>query len=193
MIIQLTIDGVRPMLMHNIRMANPLNEYAIAFSRFSSKRKKTEEDLAQMIQIELRGGVYETDEGLLGLPTVNVRRCVYDAATAFRMGTNVKRALIAETVIEPVLVDGGKVRVEDFLRDDDHVDLQMVRIGVNKVLRARPKVPVPWSTTHRFELLTDVIDPHDLDKVLERAGRLVGLGDYRPTWGTFTTTMECLG
>jgi hypothetical protein len=146
-----------------------------------------------MIQIELRGGVYETDEGLLGLPTVNVRRCVYDAATAFRMGTNVKRALIAETVIEPVLVDGGKVRVEDFLRDDDHVDLQMVRIGVNKVLRARPKVPVPWSTTHRFELLTDVIDPHDLDKVLERAGRLVGLGDYRPTWGTFTTTMECLG
>ena len=54
-------------------------------------------------------------------------------------------------------------------------------------MRARCLIPEGWTTTHRLQLLEDIIDPRDLTKVFDRAGRVVGVGDWRPIYGTFTT------
>lgn len=186
----LNLTGTRPMLQHNGRLANPLDPYTQALKALTSKRKKTDEDLLAILHAEARGAVYETTDDLLGLPTANLWRSIYDAATAFRRGADVKRALLYEDVTEPLLVDGDAIPVDVFLKDPIHIDYRPVAINRAKTMRARPRVPLIWTSSHAFELLDDVIDARDLGPILERAGRLVGLGDYRPMYGTYTVEVE---
>lgn len=186
----LHLSGLRPMLQHNGRLANPIDPHARAVAALTAKRKKTDEDLIAIMQTEARGGVYETTDGLLGFPTQGVWRCIYDAAKAYKRGEDIKRALGAEDITEPLLVDGATVSVDEFLAKPDNIDYRPVKIMNRKTMRARPVVR-GWATTHHFELLEDVIDPRDLAPIIERAGRLVGLGDWRPTYGTFVAEVEC--
>lgn len=188
----LKITGTRPMLQHNGRLSNPLDEHTQKLKALHGKRKKTEEDLVSIMAVEARGACWETETGLLGVPSAAVWRCLFDAAKAFRMGQDIKRALIFSDVVEPLLVNDQEMSCDDFLGGvgDDlgkRIDYRPVRVQTSRVMRARPLIPTGWKTTHRFELLTDIIDPGDLDNIIIRAGRLGGLGDWRPTYGTFTT------
>lgn len=188
--IVLHIDGLRPMLQHNGRLANPLDPYTQRLKQFTAKKKKTDEDLMNILMAEARGAVYETTDGLIGFPTQNVWRSVYDAATAFRRGADIKRALSFEDSIEPLLVDGAHITVDKFLAVPANIDYRPVAVNRAKTMRARPKVQLPWAATFAFDLLDDVIDARDLAPILERAGRLVGLGDWRPIYGTFSVEVE---
>lgn len=182
------LTGTRPLLMHNGRLANPLDPYVRSMKEYTGKRRKTDEDYRQMLYIEARGGVYEADENpdLLGMPDVNVWRCLFDAAKAFKRGMDIKRALICEMRTPSLLVDGAEAKIEEFLATSpDHIDYRPVRIGTSKSMRARALIE-NWSSTHEFILLTDVIDARDMVPIVERAGRLVGLGDWRPMFGAFT-------
>lgn len=182
----LTLTGTRPMLLHNRRLANPTDEWTRQLKQLTAKRKKTDEDLIDIMRVEARGAIYETSDGLLGLPTENVWRSLYDAATAFKRGQDIKRALSSPPdQMELLLVAGEQVKVETYLENPDHIDYRSVKIMGKRTMRARPVVN-GWTTTHTFELLEDVIDPRDLVPIFERAGRLVGLGDWRPTWGTYS-------
>jgi len=184
--ITLTLTGTRPMIQHNRRLANPIDPYTRALKQLTGKRKKTDEDIVDIMRIEARASCYETDDGLLGLPTENVWRSLYDAATAFKMGKDIKRALSATgDEVVPLLVGGEPVKVDPYLLEDGAIDYRSVKVGTNRVMRSRPII-ANWSSTHTFELFEDVIDKGDLVKVWERAGRLVGIGDYRPTYGTYT-------
>lgn len=187
--LQLTLTGTHPMLQHNGRMADPTNQFTRDLKAISGKRKKTDEDLVDIMRIEARGSCWETPEGLLGVPSAAVWRCLFDAAKNFKLGTTVKKALHFDDVVEPLLVDGAKVTCEDFLMHKDHIDYRPVKIMAAKTMRSRPRVPEGWETTHTFELLDDVIDLRNLQPVLETAGRLVGIGDWRPTYGRFTTEL----
>jgi hypothetical protein len=187
---QLTLEmtGTRPMLQHNGRLSNPLDEHTQALKALQGKRKKTDEDLIALMMAEARAGFWETPDGLVGVPSAAVWRCLFDAAKAFRMGQDVKRALVFSDVVEPLLIDGKETTCDDYLKQSGKtIDYRPVKVQTSRVMRARPLIPEGWKTTHRFELLTDVIEPRDLEPVIERAGRLCGLGDWRPTYGTFTT------
>lgn len=190
MLFSLVLTGERPMLQHNGRLSNPLDRYTRQIKSIVGKRNKTDEDLAKIMQIEARGGCWETRDQLLGVPTSAVWRCLYDAAKAFKRGEDLKRGLLFNDDVEPVLVDGEPVSCDDFIKDSEHLFLRSVKIGRNRTMRARPRVPQGWVTVHKFELLADVIDQRNLAPIIERAGRLVGLGDWRPTYGRFTARME---
>lgn len=188
MLIEVTLDGTRPLMQHNIRLANPLDPYSQKKKEFTDKKKKTDEDLAAIMWWEARGSAYETSEGFLGLPTDNVWRCLYDAATAFKQGANLKRALLPQSDVEPLIIGGAKVYVDDHL-NSGNIDTRAVRNQQSRVMRSRPIIHPPWTVHHRFELLTDIINPRELTPIMERAGRLVGLGEFRPRFGTFVATV----
>jgi hypothetical protein len=173
------------MLQHNGRLANPIDPYVRELKKWTGKRKKTDEDHAAIMELEARASVYETDDGLLGLPTDNVWRCLYDAATAFKRGADLKRALIPDGLVAPIEIDGLTVGVDVFLKDSNHIDYRSVAVQRNRTMRARPIVPTGWQSIHTFDLLTDIVDEETLIPILERAGRVVGVGDFRPRFGTF--------
>ncbi len=184
------LTGLKPMLQHNGRLSNPLDPYTRELKTLTGKRKKTDDDLMAMALLEARAGLYETRDDLLGLPNQNVWRAIYDAAKAYKLGEDIKRALLTDDETVPLLVDGDPVKADSFLDDADHLFYRSAKIGRQRVMRARGIVR-GWVSEHTFELLTDVMDVESLAPVFERAGRLVGIGDWRPTYGTFA--VEVIG
>jgi hypothetical protein len=56
----------------------------------------------------------------------------------------------------------------------------------NAVTRERPAMKQGWRATCQLQvLLPEYIDRDALSDVLTNAGRLVGVGDFRPTFGRF--------
>lgn len=186
----LKLSGQKVIMQHNGRLANPLNEYARRLSEIYGKRQKSTDDLVQLMLIEARGGFWETDEGTIGIPTAAVWRSIYDAAKAFKMGTTIKRVLFFDEVVEPLYIDGVNPDCDEWLKDEHHIDYRAVKVQGRKIMRARPVVPNGWSSTHTFTILDDVLDPSKLAPILERAGRLEGLGEMRPTFGTYNVELS---
>ena len=61
-----------------------------------------------------------------------------------------------------------------------------VTVQRNGITRTRPAFKVGWQA--QFELLCNTpeyIAPHVLHEVITNAGRLIGLADFRPTYGRF--------
>jgi len=68
----------------------------------------------------------------------------------------------------------------------DYEDRRRVLIQRNGVNRSRPAIKVGWQA--RFDLmvgLPEYIDASDLNEVIGMVGRLIGVGDFRPTFGRF--------
>lgn len=181
------VTGTRPLIMHNGRLANPLDDYTRQLKSVTKKRSKTDDDLAMIARLEARAGLYETTDGLVGMPNQNLWRCVYDAAKAYKLGEDIKRSLIGDDAVVPLMIDGETISADEFFdRVPDGLFYASVKVQRVRTMRARPIVRGKWTSVHTFELLDDVVDEHTLAPVLARAGRLVGLGDWRPTYGTFT-------
>lgn len=187
--LHLTLTGTRvPMLQHNGRLANPLDPHTRALKALTGKRTKTDEDLVAVMRAEARGGCWETEDGLLGVPNAAVWRAIYDAAKAFKRGEDIKRALSFEDVTMPLFVDGATHTCDEWVASPGNIDYRPAKLMGKKVMRARAKVPAGWVSKHTLELLTDVMDARDLVPIVERAGRLVGIGDWRPIYGKFVVT-----
>jgi hypothetical protein len=95
-----------------------------------------------------------------------------------------KAGVVSLTALAPLGVTGW-----DYL-DTRRVTVQ--RAGIN---RTRPAMRVGWSTELQFQVLTpEYIDSNLFQDVLNTAGRLVGVGDFRPTYGRFfIKNFEVLG
>jgi hypothetical protein len=188
--LRLQLTGNRPMLLNNVRLANPLDPYAQQISAIARKHatKKTDEDRQQLMWLEARGSCYENEEGLLGLPNENVWRSLYNAAKTFKRGEDVKRSLRFAPIVEPLLIDGAKVSCDDFLMADANarIDYRSAKPpGQGRVMRARPLIPTGWQSVHTFELDEAILDARDLTPILLRASTYEGLGNWRPTYGTY--------
>jgi len=187
--ISIRLEGVRPILMHNVRLANPLDPYTRRLKEAASKKDKTDEDLAVISWIEARGSAYETADGLLAIPAENVFSAIWEGAKGAKKGMQFKRAILPLTDLEPIYIDGETYNVDDYL-DAGNIDVRPVKVQRNRVMRSRPIIRAPWTVTHRFEMMTDEFNFDQLQAAMNRAGRLVGIGDYRPRYGTFIATFE---
>jgi hypothetical protein len=191
-VLRITIElkNKTPLLQRNGRLANPLDPLTQEVAQLAKKKNKTPEDYRQLLPLEAYGGCYETPEGFLGVPTANVHACMVKAAAGFRQGTLLDSALLFETdAIEPLLIEGLPADAHDYCYNEalDHLFIRTVVISGRRTLRARAIVRKAWTTVHTFTLLDDIINPNDLKKIFDRAGRLIGICDWRPHYGTFST------
>ncbi len=71
----------------------------------------------------------------------------------------------------------------------DYLDTRRVTVQRAGVNRTRPAMRIGWEVDIQFQILTpEYIDPSLFQDVLNTAGRLVGVGDFRPTYGRFNVT-----
>lgn len=71
----------------------------------------------------------------------------------------------------------------------DYLDTRRVTIQRSGVNRTRPAMKEGWECELMFQILTpEYIDPVLFQEVLNTSGRLVGVGDFRPTYGRFYIT-----
>jgi hypothetical protein len=68
----------------------------------------------------------------------------------------------------------------------DFLDQRRVQVQRSGITRVRPAMHAGWRAVIEIQvLLPEYITPHLLNEVTSRAGKLVGVGDFRPTYGRF--------
>lgn len=170
-VVNVSIVGTAPMLFHRWS-CDAVEEKAKAAK--GSKAKKTD---------NTESYVYRNDDGELCLPGEYLRQAVIMAAK-FRQDPRSPRKSAMD------LFKAGVVSLTDLAplgaKAWDYLDRRRVVVQRNAVTRERPAMREGWKATIDLSVLTpEYITPDLLSDVLTNAGRLVGVGDFRPTFGRF--------
>lgn len=139
-----------------------------------SKGKKTD---------NVESYVYRNDDNLICLPGEYLRQAII-AAAKFRQDPRsprksamdlYKAGVLSLTALAPL----GK-------ETWDYLHKCRVQVQRNGVTRTRPAFRSGWEA--EFDMMVNLpeyIRPDDLHEVIVNAGRLIGLADFRPTYGRF--------
>lgn len=176
--------GTRALLMHNERLANPLDPVAKELSAVSGKRNKTEEDFRLMAEIEFRGGLYYDDTIGPYLSASMVEKCMIDSAKREKLGTTFKAAIVCAA--DRMKLNYKGPRTPKDLWAKKFYDQRMVKVQTSKTLRTRPCFPEGWSIDVSLVYDPDLLDRDQIMRVAERAGFMIGIGDFRPRFGRFS-------
>jgi hypothetical protein len=179
--IRLAGDGDEALIMHNGLLADRDYEWTKLLAPLTGKRKKTDEDHAEVARLEWRGGLYYDDELGPYLPGDNVRRALLDAARLSKEGKRIERGLLR--VSRKNRLDYNGPRDPDAMWEDPRFRHRaMVKVSTSKVARTRPKF-VGWSATVTIDYDSAVLDGRDLFRIAQAAGQFIGIGDGRPFYG----------
>lgn len=180
--VQVRIEGVAPLIMHNGQTRDPLNQYSKAIKQISAKRKKTDEDFKEMAMIEWEAGLYVNDKHEVIVPGFNLEACIVEGAKKSKLGQQFKAGFFIEN--DPVLEYEGPKGIEKLKASDAHRLTVGVRIGQAAIMRTRPRFSV-WAVDFEISYFDDIIDPETIKKAIEDAGRLCGICDWTPRFGRF--------
>lgn len=180
----ITLTGTADLLMHNARLADPLDPVAKAMKKISALRKKTEDDHLEMRRLEHLGSLYYDPKAGPYIPAENIERCLVDAAKRSRRGTDLKAGMVITTNVNPLAYPGPRTP-DELWADENYRHLKSSKVTTNRVMRCRPLFR-HWSVEADGVLDTGLLAKDDFIGIAETAGNLIGLGDWRPRFGRFT-------
>jgi len=185
--IKIHMQGVSPLLCHNGQTADPRNTYAKAMKAVSSKRKKTDADFDELARLEWLAGIYRSADDLV-IPDYVIESAMIAGAKKSKRGPQAKCGMF---FTEHALLEfDGK---PDAINDDTLAGMFEsgqfthtigVRVGMAKVMRTRP-IFRNWSCIAIAQYDPDVLNLRDIEEIAADAGKLVGIGDWRPKHGRF--------
>lgn len=176
------LTGVAPLVMHNGRLANPLDPISKALKAVTGKRAKTDADFEEMARIEFLGGLYVGDDGPC-IPGELIEAVIIAAAKKVKRGPQAKAGLLSDGNHR---LEYAGPREPDALWADERFRLVAgVRVGQARVMRTRP-VFRDWSAEIFVDYLPGQLNPAEVAEMVRTAGEIVGLGDWRPRFGRFT-------
>lgn len=185
------ITGTTTLLMHCGQTANPLNQFAKAMKRLSGKRNKTDEDHEEMARLEWWAGLY-----LSNAPTINppsevvpadgtsviipahvLDSCIREGARKSKLGKQASAGCCVDN--DGAFKHDGPKDLLQLSNSARHQHQAAVKVGTSKVIRTRPCFPI-WSCDFNVTIDNTVIEADQILGALESAGKLVGIGDWRP-------------
>lgn len=142
-----------------------------------SKAKKTD---------DLESYVYRNGDGVICIPgtylrgsIINMARSRQDPRSPRKSAMDLfKAGVIPLTILAPL---GVKVW--------DYEAKHRVVVQRNGITRTRPAMKAGWEA--EFDIMVNIpeyISPEVLHETISQAGRLIGMGDFRPTYGRFQVT-----
>lgn len=182
----LTLTGVTPLLVHNARLADPLDPIVRQTKPISGKRSKTEEDHLELARLEFIGGLYYDQDLGPVMPAMNIEAALRDGAKTFKKGKDVSRGLQITDMVAPIAYKGPR-DIEGLWGngESEFVHRTSVVVQRNRVQRTRP-VFNNWAIEVEGVFDENIFDEDMLNTICETAGMMSGLGDYRPRFGKFT-------
>lgn len=180
--LEVSIIGASPLLMHNGQTADPLNAFSKQLKAVSGKRKKTDEDYAEMSRIEWHAALYVDADGELILPSTLLEASIYDGAKKSKLGKAFKSSVFVND--DAKLDIGVKKKAEQLWGDDNYRDVRGVRVGQSRVMRTRP-VFKTWACTFTVMYDPEQVNEAEVVRAIKDAGQNSGVGDFRPRFGRF--------
>lgn len=167
-----TLQGVCPLLFHG------WNNEAVetkAKAAKNSKAKKSD---------DIESYVYRCENGNLGIKGNALHGAIQEAGR-YRQDPRSPRKS-ARDLLKAGVIPLTPIADLGF-KEWDYIDRQRVVVQRNSITRERPALKAGWKAT--FELLVNTpeyISPDFLHSLIDQAGKLCGLYDYRPTYGRFS-------
>lgn len=187
--LHVTLYGTSPLIMHSPKTVNPLHPIAQEMKQYTSKRKKTEEDLMKISDLEWEAGVYWDDEIGLNIPNECIAATLVNGAKFNKNGSSVAKYCHISTPLAPIDIgekqDYGKLKKDNRFRDVRSVCVQRARVN-----RTRPRFNT-WATEFDMFFEEDKIDFEAVKTAFENAGSYVGICEMRDKgYGRFNIRIE---
>lgn len=169
--VEITLEGSSDLLFHRWN-CEAVDTKARAAK--NSKAKKTD---------DIESYIWRNEAGEVCIPGEYLRQSIIHAAK-FRQDPRSPRKSAMD------LFKAGVVAITQLASLGkttwDYLDTRRVMIQRNGINRTRPAMKTGWQGDFVLQILTpEYIDQSFLNDVVSMAGRLVGVGDFRPTYGRF--------
>lgn len=169
--VEVTIEGVAPILFHRWNCESV------------ESKSKAKKGSAEKKSDDTESYVYRNDEGELCIPGEYLRGALIGAAK-FQQDPRSPRKSAADLFkaaivsLTPLASLGAK--------DWDYLDKRRVTIQRNAITRSRPAMKEGWKATFILMVnLPEYIEASSLNSTIQAAGKLIGLADFRPSFGRF--------
>jgi hypothetical protein len=172
-----TIEGSADLLLH---AWNCESVEAKSLAKKGSAAKKSD---------DLESYVKRNEDGVICLPSEYLRMSVINAAK-FRQDPRsprksamdlFKAAIVSLKPLSPLTTASGNLPTAW-----DYEHRCRVQVQRNGITRSRPAFREGWKVEVPLLCnLPEYVSPKDLNEVIASAGRLIGVGDFRPTYGRF--------
>jgi len=176
------LTGTAPLLLHNGSLADPMNQWALDIKKVSGKRKKTIEDHQEMARLEFLGSLYLDESGRICIPGENLEAMFIKGAMKHKMGPQAKTALFI--MYSPRLEYNGPKDPNALYKNGGFIDRRGCVVSRARIMRTRPSFR-EWALNVEIKFNDTILDKSDLITIVETAGVMIGLGDYRPKFGRF--------
>ena len=187
--LHVTLIGTKTLMMHSPKTVNPLHPLAIELKKYTSKRKKTEEDLAKIADLEWEAGLYYDEANGLHIPLECIRATLKAGAQFNKKGKDIGRYCQFIGTDTPLDI-GEKFDLEKMRQNPYFRDVRPVNVMRAKVIRCRPRFN-NWRCAFDMLVDEDHIDLVTIEQALKNAGDYVGLCEGRDLgYGRFDSVVE---
>lgn len=169
--VEVTIQGIADFLFHR------WNCEAV------EEKSKAKKGSAAKKSDNIESYVYRNDKGELAIPGEYLRQSII-AAAKFKQDPRSPRKSAMD------LFKAGIVAITPLaslgVQQWDYEDRRRVVIQRNAITRVRPAMKAGWRATIQIMVnLPEYISEDLLNETIASAGRLIGVGDFRPTFGRY--------
>lgn len=184
------------LVMHNERLADPLDTITRAIGAVSKKRGKTITDHEEISRLEFFGGLYTTkpiefengdvqvpEDAEPAIPAWNLLRCLQDGAKRNKRGLDVLRGVHPLEEFAQLDYEGPR-DPQTMWKSQEFVLRKTVGVQRARTTRTRPLFD-GWTLRLPIEVDPEVFDLDSLTKAWDDAGKYAGLGEMRPVYGRF--------
>ena len=172
--VEAKIEGTAPLLFHRWS-CEAISEKAAA--KKGSAAKKTD---------NIESYIYRDDKGHIAIPSEYFRQSIIHAAK-FKQDPRSPRKSAMDLYKAGICTIGELCSLGT--KEPDYLDQRRVVIQRSGITRVRPAMASGWKCVVSFQvLLPEYIDPQMLNETLQYSGKIVGVGDFRPSFGRFQVT-----
>jgi hypothetical protein len=172
--VEARIEGTAAMLFHRWS-CEAVEEKANAAK--GSKSKKSD---------NIESYLYRDEKGNLAIPSEYLRQAIIHAAK-FKQDPRSPRKSAMDLFKAGIATIGELCSLD--VKEPDYLDRRRVVIQRNAITRVRPAMLPGWKCEVSLQiLLPEYINPQLINETLQYAGRIVGVGDFRPSFGRFQVT-----
>lgn len=186
--LRVTWKGVSPLIMHSCKCVNPLHPIAREMKKYTSKKKKTEEDLLKIADLEWEAGAYWQDGLGLHIPSENIEATLRNGAKTYKKGKDFEKYVNVTDLIIP-LDYGENLSKEELIKDFRYRDTRVMTVQRARIVRTRPRFN-QWQIIFNLSYDETKIDLDTIINCMEYSGSYIGVCDSRPRYGQFVATVE---
>ena len=153
----------------------------------TNKRKKVDADYDELARLAWFAGLYLANDDLI-IPDFVIESTMINGAKKSKRGPQAKCGLFftehasLEFAGKPDIINDQTLA--EMFASGDFTHTIGVKVGMSKVMRTRPMFR-RWSFKAIAQYDPDVLNLRDVEEIAGDAGKLVGLGDWRPKHGRF--------